>query len=260
MFENYEDDPTYPALRNLEVAQQQVAEDLREGFRTKEELFFWLHELTIVSFGYIKTEFLEEAYKHCGMLKCLMTGEDFTISFDHINEMEPWECREFRLRLEEDLNRPFQKAYRDLRTNANEYVDPENRPDPASDDVPIALRPSLEQLRERQARTLRDLLDGFENTEEILDWERQLNAASHGELPGRLITGLRTPEKTVEHGLLNDDDLKHAPDKPMEFRYLFACTYVLPAFNEGVRTITGAAGETTDDEEEIDGYSDSVGV
>jgi hypothetical protein len=251
---------TYPALRNLEKAQQEVAEDLREGFRTTDDLFFWLQDLVVVSFGYVKTDMLQEAYNNRAMRKCLMTGEDFTISFEHLNDIDPWKCREFRLMLEEDLNGPFQSAYRDLRANANEYVDPGNRPDPTAEHVPVALRPSLEQLRERQEETLRELLDGFEESEEILDWARRLNAATHGELPRKLITGMRGPEKHLRHQLLNDDDLEYAGDHRDEFRYHFACTYLLPAFNDGVRAMTGAAGETTDDEDESDGFSDSVGV
>lgn len=251
---------TYPALRNLEEAQQQLAEDLREGFRTREELFFWLQDLSVVSFGYIKNDYLQESYSNGAMRKCLMTGEDFTVSLEHLDDLHPRKCREFRLMFEEKLNGPFQSAYRDLRANANEYVDPESRPDPNAENVPIALRPSLERLRDRQREALRDLLNGFEESEEILDWARRLNAATYGELPTRIITGLRGPERPVRHNLMNGEDLEFGSDHPLEFRYRFASSYVLPAFNKGVREITGAAGETTDDEEDTDDYSSSVGV
>lgn len=254
--------PTYPALRNLEAAQQQVAEELRDGFRETDDLFFWLQDLVVVTFGYVDKQLLDEAYTSHSLRMCLQTGEDFrAVSFDHLDPIDPKIAREFRLHLEEDLNAVFQKAYRDLRSNANEYVDAEGRPDPVADDAPVALRPSLERLNERQQVVLQELLDGFEDDEEILDWARRLNAATYGELPQRVITGLRGKERPLRDNLLNEENLEYASDHRDQFRYLFAATYLLPAFNDGVRTLTGAAGERSDvDDDEDSDYTPELGA
>jgi len=253
--------PTYPALRNLEAAQQQVAEELRDGFRETDDLFFWLQDLVVATFGYVEKRVLEEAYTTPSLRTCLQTGEDFrVVSFPHFDSIGPKKAREVRLRLEERLNAVFQKAYRDLRSNANEYVDAEGRPDPVADDAPVALRPSLERLNDRQQVVLKELLTGFEEDEEILDWSRRLNAATYGELPQHIITGLRGESPVLRENLLNGEDLEHAGDHRGEFRYRFAATTLLPAFTDGVRTLTGAAGERSDVDEEDSDYSAELGA
>lgn len=253
--------PTYPALRNLEAAQQQVAEDLRAGFRTEEELFAWLQEVIVVTFGYIRTDTLQAAYGEDSTRKALMTGDGFSLEPLSEVDISKSACREFRLQFEEMyLNPAFQKAYRDLRANANEYIDAEGAPDPLDSDAPVALRPSLDRLNKRQEAVLQELLDGFEKEEQILDWGRRLNAATYGELPTEILSGLRSPERPLRDHLLNGDQ-EYSTDHEESFRQLFASKYLLPAFNDGVRTITGAAGERSATEDDSnDGHAAELGA
>lgn len=253
---------TFPALSNLEKRQQQLAERLRRGFRETEDLFYWLQDLSVVTFGYIENDFLTGAYTERVMRLLLMTGDGFQgVRFDHLDELDPRKAYEFRLRIEESkLNPAFQAAYRDLRNNANEYVDPEERP-PPDPEAPVALRPSLQRLDERQRAALDTLFDGFDTSEEILDWGRELNAATYGELPVTLLTRMRGPERVIRHHLLNDSNLKYRTNYAESFREMFAAAHILPAFNNGVRTLTGAAGERSDiDDDENEGMSPEVGA
>lgn len=248
--------PTYPALRNLEKRQQSCAEALRGGFERDKDLFDWSLELIAVSFGYFSNDFLSAFQSDPTIRLSLLTTEESTINVGGQTRMSQYDRRRLRHNIEEMRLTPvFQQAYKDLRANANEYVDPEARVSPSTvdekeeDELPIALRPSLQELHDRQKEVLDELLTGFQKPVEILDWSRKLNAASHGEVPRNLINGLTTREKSMRGYLLGTEGAELSE----MMRKKFASQCILPAFNNGIRTITGAAGERSTVEEETGG-------
>jgi hypothetical protein len=256
---------TYPALLKLEDDQRRCVETFREGFENEDDALEWSLELMAVSFGYISNELLtalhSETTIRLSMVPALKGKRNPGKKF-------PQEARRHvRHQIEEmRLNPAFRRAYRDLRNSANEYVDPEKRPSPSEiakdtpreeDSLPVALRPSLQGLHDRQKEVLRDLLAGFDSKVEIVDWARSLTAASHGEVPQDMIDRLTTAETTLRLWFLGHP----SPEEAKMVRYKYASQVVLPAFNDGIRTLTGAAGERTANEEDSgDGLAQELGA
>ena len=256
---------TYPALLKLEEDQRRCVETFREGFENEDDAFEWSLELMAVSFGYVSnqllTAFHSETTMRLGMVTTLKGKRNPGKKF-------PQEARRHvRHQIEEmRLNPAFRRAYRDLRNSANEYVDPEKRPSPSEiaedtpreeDSLPVALRPSLQGLHDRQKEVLRDLLGGFNSKVEIVDWARSLTAASHGEVPQDKIDRLTTRETTLRRWFLDHP----SSEEGKMMRYKFASQVVLPAFNEGIRALTGAAGErTTHEDDSNDGLAQELGA
>lgn len=256
---------TYPALLKLEDDQRRCVENFRDGFEHEDDVFEWSLELMAVSFGYVSntliTAFHSEPTVRLGMVTTLKGKRNPGKKLGQAPR------RKIRHQIEEmRLNPAFRRAYRDLRNSANEYVDPEKRPSTSTiaenrsqedDRLPVALRPSLQGIHDRQEEVLTELLEGFDSKVEIVDWARSLTAASHGEVPQDKIDSLTTRETTLKERFMGHP----SPEESKMVRYKFASQIVLPAFNEGIRALTGAAGErSTEEDDSNDGMSQELGA
>jgi hypothetical protein len=103
------------------------------------------------------------------------------------------------------------------------------------------MRPALDELEDNQQKALRQLLNGFESQQDILEWGDTLQLATHGELPDDLIT--RCYSESATAAMLCGDSRTDE-----RARELFAAKFILPAYNAGVRDLSGRATEQPDSE------------
>jgi len=241
-----------PALSKLEADHDDLVSRLRDGFESSEDLLFWLQEVSVATLGCFPDEDLTDAFVESNSKACLIVGPDrHNTLLDEPTDLGA--AKRFRLGFEETFLLPaFRQSYRKLRKNANEYVRPEDRPVTRATD-PVALRPALEELHERQRETIEDVLGGFEDEEELLDWVRGLIGASYGQIDRDVITGLRMSDRVSRDNLLSDPSMEYSLDGERGsewFRKSLVAVQLLPAFNAGVRKLVDRAGEDSAEEEE----------
>lgn len=253
-----------PALTKLEADHDDLVTRLRDGFESSEDLLFWLQEVSVATLGCFPDDDLTDLFLEANAKACLIVGPDrHHTSFDEPPDHD--HAKAYRLRVEEKLLFPeFRQSYRKLRKSANEYVRPEDRPVAQSTD-PVALRPALEELHERQRETIEDALMGFDSEEALLNWARGLIGASYGQIDRDIITGLRASDAVARDNLRTDTDLRYSLDTERESRYFrkkLIASILLPAFNAGVRKLVDRAGEDSaeGDEDDGEGMGDHISV
>lgn len=236
-----------PSLSNLDRRQQDVLDELVDGFGGRSEVLRWVQRLGIVTLGRLPNRVMREMALSPTMLHLLVVTNDRAafISRDDPTPLET--ARRFRERLAGRLL-PFQnEAVRDFRDSAVEYLDDEARPSPERHES-VAHRPSLSELDARQRRALDALLDGdLTSYRDVVGWARSLNLATEGEIGSGDASGRGFLERvTNEDGTLavivaHEDE----PPSHEEARRRFGAYHLLPAFNAGVRSMWRRSGEDT---------------
>lgn len=145
----------------------------------------------------------------------------------------------------------FDRAYRQLREDAVEYVDEADEGDGhvASDQNYLLMRPGLDELDDRQSRALSMALDGLDEPATIIGrWGDLVEEATEGEI-----------NQTMRHRDHELDFVERCYKEPStrelltsdhnatrRARELFAAYHLLPAFNRGVRYRLHKSGELPD--------------
>lgn len=245
-------DSPRPALVKLTEDIRGLEQELFNGFQSRRAVLEWTQRLAVRTLGEVPMEWYQEiAAAFRG--RPAKAGERARLSAllhpdARTREMPERECKEFRRQISARTIRPAgHRAFRQLRNDAGEYVD-----DPSSGTNSahspqrqryIAMRPALNDLETHQQTALAQVLDGFSDREDILTWGHDLELATHGEISGSFVTDCYT-ESPTRRMLISDEE----PDE--RARELFAAHYLIPAFNAGVRDLSGRAKELPDAERE----------
>lgn len=257
-----------PALVTLADDIEALQSELFTGFDDRAQLPSWCQRLTIRTLG----ELPQRVYWELARQFTLDTRDDqpqgvllaaLLTPAARSRRLPDDAVDELRDRLVATQVRPaFHRAFRELRTDATEYVDEssdDDQHDPSRQRHP-GMRPALTELDEWQQHALTDVLNGFDDQRAILKWSRTVELATHGELDevqppqwastaedgattiagDRDLIGRCLTEPATRALLLSDEDAT-APA-----RELFAAYHLIPAFNKGVRTLAGRAGELPD--------------
>lgn len=242
-----------PSLSNLDRRQQDILDELVDGFGSQKDVIRWVQRLGIVTLGRLPDRWTREAPLSRSMLSLLIVTPERR---EHAVNDEPPDldvAREFREELAGKLLPYHNEAVRDFRESAVEYLNDDERPDPAKAES-VAHRPSLSELDERQRRALDALLEGrIESRRDVVGWARSLNLATEGEIGDLASDGDRGFLDRVvgERGtlaVLVVDESEPASHETARIR--FAAYHLLPAFNAGVRSLWSRAGEDTSTESE----------
>lgn len=253
-----ETNETRPALRNLELEQQALAESLRDGFATPREIIYWAQDVIVASFGYLDEQVLSAVCKESATQLALLGGEASAHAGEHLSGTLTTEAADrFRRRFEAELLTPaFHKAYRNLRTRANEYVG-DDRPEVRAENSSVALRPSLDRIDERQEAALREFLeDRLDDRDDLLDWTRRVNAAANGEASREVLIRIAV-EPSARNLVL--DQMQVSPAARERAKHQVLGEAIFPAFRRGVRELTSAAGERSETDEEGE-YAPELGA
>lgn len=246
-----------PSLVRLKLDLEQLETELYDGFRRRRDVLEWMQRLCVRTLGRTRQEFIEslgrqfrgrfEDRRERVLLSAILVpaARDRDLDAETVDEL--------RERLAATVIAPaYHRALRHLRKDAGEYIDSAEESSASGHDPQIqrfiAMRPAVDELDENQASVLENVLDGFDEPRDILEWGRDLELATHGEVSEDLVRRCHL-EQSTRRMLLSD---ARADERARE---LFAATYVVPAFNRGVRDLVGRAGEQPDE-----GSSDHAGA
>lgn len=236
-----------PALVRLSLDVEELVSDMETGFQSREEVLRWARRMIPRTLGEIPTEFYRELSKQFGgvidddrertLLAALLVDRERTL------EMDTEAVDQLRQRLAVHIIEPaYRRAFRALRNSATEYVDDgdsssDSEHDPARQRY-IAMRPVMDELDQYQRVGVDCLLAGLEDRDGIRRWGTVLELATHGELPEGFVR--RCTEEQSTRTLLTAENPSLGQQRARE---LFAATFLLPAYNRGVRDLRDRAKE-----------------
>jgi len=235
-------DTARPSLDKLHRDQPEAIEKfVQDGFDSRRAVLVWLQELVWHSLGRLDGNWFATVARDEVVLSCVITSNRRRryrrdpVSLDAAETV--------RRRLAKKYIRPACRAgYRELRKDAQEYVQEDNRVD--VDDVSMfAMRPSLQTLKDRQEVALRKLLDGFESGDALDRWLHHLDDVTLGELD-RIDADLdwRLEMEPVAREVLLGDRDDHARQREQ-----LAAYYLLPAFSLTPQPMLVRAQEARED-------------
>jgi len=238
-----------PALVRLKLDLEQLETELYDGFGRRRDVLDWMQRLCVRTLGRTRQEFIEglgrqfrgrvDDRRERVLLSALL------VPAARERDLDAEVVKELRERLNATVLAPaYHRALRHLRKDAGEYIDSAQESTASGHDPQvqryIAMRPAVDELDDNQSNVLETVLDGFDEPADILEWGRDLELATHGEIPDDF-TRRCYVEQSTRRMLLSG---ARADERARE---LFAATYLMPAFNRGVRDLVGRAGEQPDD-------------
>jgi len=236
-----------PALVTLSQDMRELTEELLDGLRSERRVLTWLQEITVGTLGYLDQLVYEDMARQFRGDQGVLLGALLVESKREGDNCDLSEGAVVDLRqrfLAEFVHPAHRNAFRDLRSDATEYVDGAADEDVHNPDRQrfVAMRPALTELQQWQDRALSQLLDGFDGRDAVLDWGHDILLATHGELGEEWISRCCRERSTLR--VLTGDTPADA-----DARRLFAAYHVLPQFRAGVRVLSGRAGEMAEDGE-----------
>jgi hypothetical protein len=245
MTDSAPDNPTEsfrPALERLTLDVADMRESLLEGFHTRQELLWWAQRICVRTLGELPQRVFHgiarqvrlDGDERPALLAALL--RDAAAAPD----LSAHAAASLRERFYVSFVEPaFSRAFEKLRKDTGEYFDdPAGGPSGHDPRVQayIAMRPAVNELEEYQQSALRRLLAGLDDTTAILEWGDAVKKATHGEISDEFLPRCHRERST--RALLLGRMRGAQPG-----RELFAATYLLPAFNAGVRDLAGRTGE-----------------
>lgn len=237
-----------PALNRLRDEQRESLRVFREeGFDSRRDLLLWLHEFQYRTLGRVADWVYYLLPTRDVTVACCLTNTQARARYHRRSFLSAAERAEERHRQAAKHLRPAcRKALRELRTQANEFVDGDD-PAPDPDQSPhTALRPSFDEYQERQRRRLESWLDGFDSITALEDWVHDFDYDTLGEIeniPGGEEFDFDLVEKRTGRRVALGD----SPEYERE-REQLAARYLLPACNRSVRELAANAGETAEEQ------------
>jgi len=238
--DNDKPEPYRPALVTLSEDIRGLSEELTDGLESEERALEWLQEVTIRTLGELDSRVYQDMTRQFrssqGLLLAALLRPSARSADLSIEESKATQVRE-RL-LARYVHPAHRSAFRELRTNATEYTREASEGDAHNPERQnhIAMRPALSELEKWQQRALTELLDGFEEVGEILDWGHDVLLATHGELSRDWVTRVVEERSTVET-LLSDSRAD------ARARRLFASHHLMPRYRAGIRVLSRRAAE-----------------
>jgi len=237
-----------PALVTLSEDMRALTSELLAGLDDEKRVLTWLQEMTVGTLGRLEMLVYEDMARqfrgHQGILLASLVRP--AKRRGRMRDLDEETARELRERfLAEYVHPAHRDAFRELRSDATEYIDAADDEDEHAPDRQrfVAMRPALTELQQWQARALSKLLDGFEDRSAVLDWGHDILLATHGELDKDWVSRACREQSTL-------DVLTGITETDARARRLFAAHHVLPRFRDGVRVLSRRAGESASAESE----------
>ena len=250
--------PTQPALVQLQRDFNAHIGELRGGIESSHDLVVWLHRASVLTLGATPSDTLT-GLTQGAVAHAILLGP--TATKPRRDEQELSTDKHVRRRVEDYIFTPiFRAAYRELATDANEYLD-EEPPELTdhSDARPPALRPAIRELEADQ----RDVLDrylaggGMESREALSDWMRDLVSATRGHIGEDFLDGMAGTDRVLRSAALGE---RFEEDVRRRYQQWVAAHRLLPAFNAAIRDLSNVSGEVTPEKTRTETHGDSLNV
>ena len=225
-------------------------DSLLDGFESRKAVLRWGQRIAVRTLGQIPQKRFhqlamsfkpDDEYLEGVLLAAFLDGEARTREIDdHVAE-------KLRERWAAEVLGPVQvRAFRDLRKDAGEYIGEEgdDDADPGFDPEAqeFAMRPALSELDDFQSEALEMVLGGLEDQSQILEWGDVLTSATRGEpIDPKRGAGAFIPKAYREPSTV--DLLTRETDAYKRAREAFVAHWLLPAYNRGVRDLSGRTAE-----------------
>jgi len=237
------DTPIRAAVGKLSSDQSMLLVDLLDGFGTRRELIEWQQDMAIHSLGQLDDEwFVRSAYDSTTVSALLGRPWGQSDGFDEstAEEIRRSFAAKFVLPAFHDALRTFRWSAIERVDHLDDDVDDDRTPieNPDRQQYP-AMRPELGELNDRQEWALSELLDGFEDGEEVLIWAQQVTAASYAEIDSETVTRAYF-EKPIRRYLTGDNGDK---ERAQFMRESWAAKYLLPSFNRAAASLASRSTE-----------------
>jgi hypothetical protein len=156
-----------------------IDEFVDRGVSSRREWLRWLLRFSWLSMGRVDGGWFATAGRDSSVLVCVITDETERRRY-RADPPALEDAAVVRRRLAKKYFRPAcRAAFREIRRDAQEYVDEEERVDPRDASM-FAMRPSLEWTMQRQRLALRQLLDGFATDDALDRWMHRLDDVTLG--------------------------------------------------------------------------------
>lgn len=233
-----------PALDKLNRDQREFVEGwVQDGYRDRRELILSLSQLQLWTLGRVPHGWFREMASQNVPLSILITDEDRR----RVYRRRPCDLetakKERRLWAAKYLRPACRAAFRELRREAKQYTNPDERVADLNEQTYPAMRPVFGELYRNQTEALVGLLNGFDNLDAVDRWLSDLDRAHLGELakvkPDFDWELLQSP---TSEAVLTGSEFKHEQE-----RMQWAAAYLLPAFNRAVSVLARHADEHRED-------------
>jgi len=232
----------YPALDALNSVQRTALDRFRdEGFADRRAFILWLHDLQFHTLGRIPWWWFYDICTNTVALSVVITSEQRQ---EYRDSISPAEAKNERRRLASKYLRPAcRRAYRELRTKADEYLDEDIDFEKSN---AFALRPALNAYHERQHAALQSFLAGFDDITALEQWLHNLDRITNGSID----EVERQLEMQFDVQMVSNKTARRAATSPNDPRYQnvrerIAARWILPATNISARQLALKAGEST---------------
>jgi|GEM_PF-523640 hypothetical protein len=243
------DTPIRAAVGKLSSDQSMLLVDLLDGFGTRRELIEWQQDMAIHSLGQLDDEwFVRSAYDSTTVSALLGRPWGQSDGFDEstAEEIRRSFAAKFVLPAFHDALRTFRWSAIERVDHLDDDVDDDRTPieNPDRQQYP-AMRPELGELNDRQEWALSELLDGFEDGEEVLIWAQQVTAASYAEIDSETVTRAYFERPIRRYLTGSNGDQRRA----RFMRESWAAKYLLPSFNRAARALASRSTEVASNSE-----------
>jgi len=244
------EEPTRPALAKLSADQQSVVQSFLGGFEGRLDFLEWAQDAIVATLGQADDSWYRDLAMSRSDMACLIvTGARSRWAEEEPPSLES--AQEYRQTLAATRLLPAcRDAVREFRWSAVDYTDlehTETHPDPETQRY-AAMRPELEEMRDRQRWVVRRGVDGFDDVDGLMSWVLVATQASYAEIDADLSADLWREHHTRDMMLTSPTDHEHG----QFFRESLIARRLLPAFNRAARKIANRAGELATDPETTD--------
>lgn len=236
-----------PALDKLNRDQKAFIRSwVQDGYRSRRELILSLSQLQTYTLGRVPDGWYRAVATENVPLSVLITSEQRKayrhdpIDLDAAKE-------ERRLWAAKYLRPACRAAFRELRREAQQYTNEDERVNDPDEQSHPAMRPVMGELYRTQTEALLSLLDGFDDHDDVDEWLADLDRAHLGELAKvKPDFDWEVYQSTTADRVFTSDAYKYKQE-----RMQWAAAYLLPAFNKAVSVLARHADEHREDDNDV---------
>lgn len=169
-----------PAVDELSIAQEELFDELEDGFEQRSDLLLWMHKASARTLGRVDDDWSVRVLRSRHQTAALLGETDSA-------QVEDLETLERRLQRDDKLLEACSVSMRIMAQSSTQYADESGGSTDLGEQRWLAMRPALHELVQRQRTALKKVLGrhpekprGLRNHEDLSTWVRSVLQASRG--------------------------------------------------------------------------------